>query len=42
MTRLLEQAVATVSPLPEDVQDYLARTLLQLASVDYPQIELTT
>jgi hypothetical protein len=41
MTRLFEQAVATVSTLPEDVQDDLARTLLQLAGVDYPPIELT-
>jgi hypothetical protein len=41
MTRLLEQAVEAVSVLPEDVQDDLARMLLQLAGVDQPLYELT-
>jgi hypothetical protein len=31
MTRLLEQAVEAVRILPDDVQDDLARMLLQLA-----------
>jgi hypothetical protein len=41
MTRLLEQAIEAVSVLPEDVQDDLARMLLQLAGVDQPPYELT-
>lgn len=41
MTRLLEQAVAAVRVLPDDVQDDLARTLLQLAGVEQPFYELT-
>jgi hypothetical protein len=41
MTRLLEQAVETVSVLPDDVQDELARMLLQLAAVELPAYELT-
>jgi hypothetical protein len=41
MTRLLEQAIEAVSVLPEDVQDDLARMLLQLAGVDQPLYELT-
>jgi predicted transcriptional regulator len=41
MTRLLEQAIETVSALPDDVQDDLARMLLQLAGVDQPLYELT-
>ena len=40
MTRLLEQAVEAVSVLPEDVQDDLARMLLQLAGVEQPPYEL--
>jgi hypothetical protein len=36
MTRLLEQAVETVRVFPEDVQDDLARMLLQLAGVEQP------
>ena len=41
MTRLLEQAIETVSVLPDDVQDELARMLLQFAGVDQPPIQLT-
>jgi hypothetical protein len=41
MTRLLEQAMETVSVLPDDVQDELARMLLQVAGVDQPPIQLT-
>jgi predicted transcriptional regulator len=41
MTRLLEQAVETVSALPEATQDELARILLQLAGVAQPPYELT-
>jgi len=41
MTRLLEQAIETVSALPDDVQDDLARMLLQLAGVEQPLYELT-
>jgi hypothetical protein len=41
MTRLLEQAIETVSALPDDVQDDLARMLLQLAGVEQPRYELT-
>ncbi|MGO9007366.1 MAG: hypothetical protein ACLQIQ_21995 [Beijerinckiaceae bacterium] len=41
MTRLLEQAVAKVSVLPDDLQDELARILLQLAGVEQPPIQLT-
>jgi predicted transcriptional regulator len=41
MTRLLEQAVAVVSALPDEVQDDLARILLQLAGVEQPAYELT-
>jgi hypothetical protein len=41
MTRLLEQAVATVSALPDEVQDELAAILLQLAGVEQPPIALT-
>jgi predicted transcriptional regulator len=42
MTRLLEQAVATVRVLPDEVQDELARILLQLAGVEQPPYELTS
>jgi hypothetical protein len=42
MTRLLEQAIETISVLPDDVQDELARILLQLVGVDQPPIQLTT
>jgi hypothetical protein len=41
MARLLEQAVAVVSALPDEAQDDLARILLQLAGVDQPLHELT-
>jgi hypothetical protein len=41
MTRLLEQAVEAVCVLPDDVQDDLARMLLQLAGVEQPPYELT-
>ena len=41
MTRLLEQAIETVSTLPDDTQDELARILLQLAGVEQPSYELT-
>jgi hypothetical protein len=34
MTKLLEQAVETVRGLPPEVQDELARILLQLADKD--------
>lgn len=42
MTRLLQQAVETVSALPDPVQDELARVLLQLAGVEQPPIQLTS
>jgi hypothetical protein len=41
MTPLLAQAIETVSVLPDDVQDELARIVLQLAGVDQPSIPLT-
>jgi hypothetical protein len=41
MTRLLEQAIETVSALPDDVQDDLARMLLQFAGVEQPPYVLT-
>jgi hypothetical protein len=41
MTRLFEQAVETVSALPDEVQDDLARILLQLAGVEQPPYILT-
>jgi hypothetical protein len=41
MTELFEQAVATVSALPDDIQDELARVLLELAGVEQPPYELT-
>jgi len=41
MTRLLEQAVATVSALPDEVQDELASLLLQFAGIEQPPIQLT-
>jgi predicted transcriptional regulator len=41
MTKLLQQAFETVSVLPEETQDELARVLLQLAGVDQPLVELT-
>ncbi len=41
MTKLLEQAVETVRGLPPEVQDELARILLQLAGKDQPVIQLS-
>ena len=41
MTKLFEQAVETVSVLPDEIQDELARVLLQLAGVDQPLVDLT-
>jgi hypothetical protein len=41
MTKLLEQAVETVRGLPPEVQDDLARILLQLAGKDQPLIQLS-
>jgi hypothetical protein len=41
MTRLLKEAIETVSALPADRQDELARILLQLAGVEQPPYELT-
>ena len=39
MTKLLDQAVATVSKLPAADQDEIARTMLQLASRDDVEFE---
>jgi hypothetical protein len=41
MTKLLEQAVEAARALPPDMQDELARILLQLAGEDQPVIQLT-
>jgi hypothetical protein len=41
MTKLLEQAVETVRGLPAEVQDELARVLLQLAGYDQPAVQLS-
>jgi hypothetical protein len=41
MTKLLEQAVETVRGLPPEVQDDLARILLQLAGKDQPVLQLS-
>ena len=41
MTRLLDEAVATVSTLPEDVQDDVARIMLRLAGVEPQPYVLT-
>jgi predicted transcriptional regulator len=41
MTRLLEQALETVSSLPDEVQDEVARMLLQFAGIEQPPYELT-
>jgi predicted transcriptional regulator len=41
MTRLLEQAIESVSALPDEVQDDLARMLLQFAGVEQPPYVLT-
>jgi hypothetical protein len=41
MTKLLEHAVETVRGLPPEIQDDLARLLLQLAGEEQPAVELT-
>jgi hypothetical protein len=41
MTELLEHAAEMVRRLPAEVQDDLARTLLQLAGEDLPVVRLT-
>jgi hypothetical protein len=41
MTKLLEQAVEVVRDLPPEVQDDLARILLQLAGKDQPVVQLS-
>ena len=42
MTKLFEQAVETVRGLPAEIQDDLARMLLQLAGKDQPVFQLST
>lgn len=42
MTKLLEQAVDSVRSLPAEVQDELARLLLQVAGEEQPVIRLTS
>jgi hypothetical protein len=41
MIRLLEQAIATVSALPDEVQDEVARMFLEFAGIEQPPIQLT-
>jgi hypothetical protein len=41
MTKLFEQAVETVRGLPSEMQDDLARLLLQLAGEDQPVLRLS-
>jgi hypothetical protein len=41
MTKLLEHAVDTVRALPPELQDELARLLLQVAGEEQPIIQLT-
>ena len=41
MTKLLEQAVETVRGLPPEMQDELARMLLQFAGEDQPVVQLS-
>jgi len=41
MTKLFDQAVDTVRTLPPDVQDDLARLLLQLAGQELPAVALS-
>ena len=41
MTELLEHAVETVRALPPEVQDELARVMLQLAGEEQPMVQLT-
>ena len=40
MTKLLAQAVETVRGLPPEIQDELARMLLQFAGEDQPLLQL--
>jgi hypothetical protein len=42
MTKLLERAVDSVRGLPPEVQDELARLLLQVAGEEQPAIRLTS
>ena len=42
MTKLLERAVDSIRTLPADVQDELARLLLQVAGEEQPVIRLTS
>lgn len=42
MTKLLEQAVDSVRTLPAEVQDELARLLLQVPGEEQPVIRLTS
>jgi predicted transcriptional regulator len=41
MTKLLERAVETVRGLPPEMQDDLARLLLQLTGEEQPVVQLT-
>jgi hypothetical protein len=41
MTKLFERAVETVRGLPSEMQDDLARLLLQLAGEDQPVLQLS-
>jgi hypothetical protein len=42
MTKLLDTAVETVRRLPPEIQDDLARVLLQMAGEDQPVVALTS
>lgn len=42
MTKLLEHALETVRGLPPEMQDELARMLLQCAGEEQPLVQLTT
>ena len=41
MTQLFQQAVATVSALPDEQQDEIARVLLRLAGLEQPAYVLS-
>ena len=41
MTKLLDQAVEAARVLPPEIQDALARMLLQFAGEDQPPLQLT-
>ena len=41
MTKLLDRAVEAARVLPPDIQDALARMLLQFAGEDQPPLQLT-